>query len=80
MSAQELRISRAEALLSQMVENQTATLRLLNAHSTQLDEHAAQLKRLERLLGTVVDELVEIKELLAAPRGMGFAPERAETA
>ena len=80
MATQDLRISRLETLMSQMVENQTAMLRLLNEQSMRQDDHSTRLENLEKLLGQVVGELVEIKGILAAPRGMGFMPETVETA
>ena len=68
METQGIRISRLEEMMSQMVDNQTTTLRLLH-------EHSVRLGNVEKLLAKVVDELVEIKKILASPRSMGFAPE-----
>ena len=112
MESQDLRVTRLEELLGVMVENQTATLRLLNRlnervddhalilkehsailkehsailkehsailkeHSAILKEHSTRLENLENLMSRVLNELVEIKELLAARPGMGFSPEPA---
>ena len=93
MESQDLRIARPEELMGVMVENQTATLRLLRTLNERVDEHSAILKEhsailrdhsgrlenLENLMTRIVDELVEIKVILSSPRGMGFTPEADET-
>lgn len=53
--------------------------RILKEHSGILLEHSKRLENLEDLMTRVVEELVAIKEILASSRGIGFAPEPAES-
>ena len=48
---------------------------ILKEHSAILKEHSSRLANLEQIMSKVLDELVAIKEILAASRGMGFVPE-----
>ena len=51
---------------------------ILKEHSAILQEHSTRLANLEQIMSRVLDELVAIKEILAASRGMGFVPESDE--
>ena len=89
LESQELRIDRLDKLIVVTVENQTATLRLLQKidarvqehsailkeHTAILEEHAIRMSNLESLVARIFEELVAIKDILASPRGMGFTPE-----
>ena len=93
LESQELRIDRLDKLIVVTVENQTATLRLLQKidarvqehsavlkeHSEILKEHAIRLSNLESLVARIFEELVAIKDILTSPRGMGFTPEPENT-
>ncbi len=79
MEAQELRVTRLEDIMETAVNNQTQILRIQQEHTLRLDEHSQRLENLENLMTRVVEELVEIKEILASSRGMGFAPEPTES-
>ncbi len=93
LESQELRIDRLDKLIVVTVENQTATLRLLQKidarvqehsavlkeHTAILEEHAIRLSNLESLVARIFEELVAIKDILASPRGMGFTPEPENT-
>ncbi len=48
---------------------------ILMEHTAILKEHSSRLANLERIMSKVLDELVAIKEILVASRGMGFVPE-----
>ena len=50
MQSQDLRIGRLEELMGVMVENQTATLRLLHALNERVDGHSAILKEHSAIL------------------------------
>ena len=64
---------------AKILREQTKILRehteILQAHSRMLLDHSQRLDNLEKLMARVLEELVAIKEILAASRGMGFAPE-----
>lgn len=89
LETQDLRIDRLDKLIVVTIENQTATLGLLRSierqinehsailreHSAILNEHSNRLSNLEDLVARIFEELVAIKDMLAAPRSMGFTPE-----
>jgi len=53
---------------------------VLQEHSAILKEHSNRLSNLEDLAAKIFEELVAIKDMLAAPRSMGFTPEPDDTA
>ena len=83
LETQDLRIDRLDKLIVVTIENQTATLGLLRSiegrvnehsailkeHSAILNEHSKRLSNLEDLVARIFEEVVAIKDMLAARRG-----------
>ena len=73
-------VNRHSAILSEHSAILNEHSAILKEHSAILKEHSNRLSNLEDLVARIFEELVAIKDMLAAPRSMGFTPEPDDTA